>query len=68
MKIQEKQIEHKRVIQIYLTKKEKEDKGIQEKIEQIKAENRSVVLFVSGDKEVEKSLKAMIMIMKNAMA
>lgn len=68
MKIQEKQIEHKRVIQIYLTKKEKEDKEIQEKIEQIKAENKSVVLFVSGDKEVEKSLKAMIMIMKNAMA
>lgn len=68
MKIQEKQIENKKVIQIYLTNQEKEDKDIQEKIEQIKTKSGSVVLFVSGENDVIKTLKTMVMIMKNAVA
>ena len=65
MKVQENKIENKKVIQIYLSEDEKSDTDIQEKIKQIKAENRNVVLFVSGDKEPRQTLKEMVKIMKN---
>ncbi len=65
MKIKENQIGNKKVIQIYLTKEEKENKKVQDKIEKIKKEKKYIVLFTSGDKQIEKALKDMIMIMKN---
>lgn len=65
MKIKENQIENKKVMQIYLSKEEKENNEVQKKIEKIKKEKGNIVLFTSGDEEVEKALKDMIMIMKN---
>lgn len=64
MKIKENQIENKKVIQIYLSEEEKENNEFQEKIEKIKKEKGNIVLFTSGDEEVEKALKDMIIIMK----
>lgn len=65
MKIKENQIENKKVMQIYLSKEEKENNAVQKKIEKMKKEKGNIVLFTSGDEEVEKALKDMIMIMKN---
>ena len=45
MKIKENQIGNKKVIQIYLTKEEKENKKVQDKIEKIKKEKKYIVLF-----------------------
>lgn len=65
MKIKENQIENKKVMQIYLSKEEKENNKVQKEIEKIKKEKGNIVLFTSGDEKVEKALKDMIMIMKN---
>lgn len=64
MRISENQIENKKVMQIYLSKEEKENNEVQEKIEKIKKERGNIVLFTSGDEKVEEVLKNMIMIMK----
>lgn len=64
MIIRENQIENKKVMQIYLSKEEKENNEVQEKIEKIKKERGNIVLFTSGDEKVEEVLKNMIMIMK----
>lgn len=65
MKIKENQIGNKKVMQIYLSKEEKENNKVQKEIEKIKKEKGNIVLFTSGDEKVEKALKDMIMIMKN---
>ena len=65
MRVQEHKIKNKNVIHIYVSEQEKQDANIQEKINQIKAENNNVALFVSGDEEPEKILKEMVKIMKN---
>ena len=64
MKVQEKIIDNRKVIQIYLTANEKEEKDIQEKIKELQAKN-SVSIFVSGGAEVEKVLNNMVKIMKS---
>ena len=66
MKIQEKIIDNRKVIQIYLTSNEKEEKDIQEKIKELQAQN-SVSIFVSGVAEVEEVLNNMVKIMKSEM-
>ena len=67
MKIQEYKINNKKVIQIYLNKNEREDVNIQRKIDKIKTENNSVVLFVSGDNDPEIALKEIVKIMQNVL-
>ncbi len=64
MKVQEKIIDNRKVIQIYLTANEKEEKDIQEKIKELQEKN-SVSIFVSGGAEVEKVLNNMVKIMKS---
>lgn len=65
MKIQEKTITNKKVIQIYINKQELENNEVKEQIKQIKAQNANVVTFVSGDNETRKVLKDMVEISKN---
>lgn len=65
MKIQEKTITNKKVIQIYINKQELENNEVKEQIKQIKAQNTNVVTFVSGDNETRKVLKDMVEISKN---
>lgn len=65
MKVQEYKIQNRKVIHIYVTEQEKEDANIQYKIEQIKAKNDNVVLFVSGNNEPERVLGEMVKIMQN---
>lgn len=64
MKIQENIIDGSKVIQIYLSEEEKNDVNIQEKIKQMKDENNYIVLFVSGEKDINKTLKEMVEIMR----
>lgn len=65
MKVQEQKIKNSKVIHIYITEQEKEDSNIQYEIEQIKAKNANVVLFVSGNNNPEKVLKEMVKSMKD---
>ena len=65
MKDQEYQIQNRKVIHIYVTEQEREVANIQEEIEQIKAKNNNVVLFVSGNNAPEKVLKEMVKSMKD---
>ena len=64
MKIQESIIDGKKVIQIYLSEEERNNVKIQEKIKQIKDEKKYVVLFVSGKKDINITLKQMLEIMR----
>lgn len=64
MKIQENNIENKKVVQIYLSKKENDDSGVKEKISQIRAKKINVVVFVSGDNEAKETLKQMVKTMQ----
>ena len=65
MKVQEYKIQNRKVIHIYVTEQEREVANIQEEIEQIKAKNNNVVLFVSGYNAPEKVLKEMVISMKD---
>lgn len=65
MRIQQNRIDNKNVIQIYLNEQEERDDDIKNKIKDIQEDNKNVVLFVSGDNEVSRTLKEMIKIMRN---
>lgn len=64
MRIQENRIGNDKIIQIYLNKFENDNNEIQQKIEELKENNR-VVLFISGENETKQTLKNMVNIMKN---
>ena len=63
MKVQEQKIQNNKVIHIYINEDEENDIQVQEKLNEIKANNK-VVVFVSGNKDPNQTLKAMIKAMK----
>lgn len=65
MRIQENRINNKKVIQIYLSKQEENDAEIKSKIQEMEDRKENVVLFVSGDTEINKALKEMVKIIRN---
>lgn len=50
----------KEYVQIYLSKKEKENKNIQKKIRDLKDKYRNVALFIQGKDDTNKFLKNII--------
>lgn len=65
MRIQENRINNKKVIQIYLSKQEENDAEIKSKIQEMEDRKENVVLFISGDTEINKALKEMVKIIRN---
>lgn len=66
MKVQEQKIQNNKVIHIYINEDEEKDIQVQEKLNEIKGNNK-VVVFVSGNKDPNQTLKAMIKAMKQEM-
>lgn len=60
MKINKVNLENKEILQVYLTKEEKDREDIKCRIEQLKKENKNLVVFVSGNEEIINHLKYMI--------
>ena len=65
MRIRESKISNKKVIQIFLSKEEENDKDIKNKIQEIETRNENIVLFISGNMEIDVILQEMIRIIKN---
>lgn len=64
MKIEEHQIENKKVIQIYLRQHEKDSIEVKNKIKEMQNRKIKVVLFISGDNEAENVIKDLVKTMK----
>ena len=64
MKVQQTQIDNERVIQIFISKDESETEENMKTIEEIKKENKKVVIFLSGDKDPKRILLSMVQAMK----
>ena len=64
MKVQQTQIDNERVIQIFISKDESETEENIKTIEEIKKENKKVVIFLSGDKDPKRILLSMVQAMK----
>ena len=60
MKIQKVKILNQDVIQVYINKKEENNDEIKYKIEKLKQENKNIVIFVSGEKDIEATLQYII--------
>lgn len=60
MKIQKFQFETIEMIQIYITKEEKKDEKVLEKINQIKKQNSNVSIWISGEMEIANILKEIL--------
>lgn len=65
MRIQENKINNQKVIRIFLSKEEENDKVIKRKIHEIEERGTNVVLFISGDEEINRTLQKIIKIIKN---
>lgn len=60
MKVQKENILDEEVVQIYLSSNEAQDSAITERINEIKQNNRNVVLFVSGQEDIKATLQYII--------
>lgn len=60
MKIQKTTILNQHVVQIYINEKEENNDDIKYKIENLKKENKNVVIFVSGKEDVASTLQYII--------
>ena len=60
MKVQKENILDEEVVQIYLSSNEAQDSAITERINEIKQNNRNVVLFISGQEDIKASLQYII--------
>ena len=60
MKIQKTTILNQHVVQIYINEKEENNDDIKHKIENLKKENKNVVIFVSGKEDVASTLQYII--------
>lgn len=60
MKVQKTKILNQDVVQIYITEKEEDNDNIKHKIENLKKENKKVVIFVSGKEDVASTLQYII--------
>jgi len=60
MKVKKENVLDKEVVQIYLSRDEAENTNIKEKVNEIKANNKNVVLFVSGEEDIRTALQFII--------
>lgn len=60
MKVQKENILDQEVVQIYLGKNEAQDAEITARINEIKQNNKNVVLFVSGQEDIKATLQYII--------
>ena len=60
MKVQKIKILNQDVVQIYINEKEENNDDIKQKIENLKKENKNVVIFVSGKEDVASTLQYII--------
>jgi len=60
MKVQKENILDQEVVQIYLGKNEAQDAEITARINEIKQNNKNVVLFVSGQDDIKATLQYII--------
>ena len=60
MKIQKTKILNQNVMQIYINKREENNNDIKHKIENLKKENKNVVIFVSGKEDISNTLQYII--------
>ncbi len=60
MKVQKIKILNQDVVQIYINEKEENNDDIKHKIENLKKENKNVVIFVSGKEDVASTLQYII--------
>ena len=60
MKVQKENILDEEVVQIYLSSNEAQDSAITERINEIKQNNRNVVLFISGQEDIKATLQYII--------
>ena len=60
IKVQKENILDEEVVQIYLSSNEAQDSAITERINEIKQNNRNVVLFVSGQEDIKATLQYII--------
>jgi len=60
MKVKKENVLDKEVVQIYLSRDEAENTNIKEKVNEIKANNKNVVLFVSGEEDIRTALQYII--------
>ncbi len=65
MKVQEMKINNEYVTHVYIGKEESTIKEVKEKIDELKKENRKVVVFSGGSKDTRNTLKQMLQIEKN---
>lgn len=65
MKVQETKIENKIITQVFISKEEAEDDEIKQKVEDMKKQGNKVVVFSAGEKEIGKTLKAMLQVMQD---
>ena len=63
MKVQEHKIQNNEVIHIYINQDEENDIEVQEKLKEMR-DNNKVVVFVSGNNDPKLILKAMVRSMK----
>ena len=64
MKILEKEIDKKKVLQIYLNNFEANRRDVKKEIQKLKASNPYTVLFISGNENVSEILKDTVDIMR----
>ena len=60
MKVQKTKILNQDVVQIYINEKEEKNDDIKHKIENLKKENKKVVIFVSGKEDIASTLQYII--------
>ena len=65
MKVQEMKINNEYVMHVYVGKNESTLKEVEKKINELKKENRKVVVFSGGSKDNSNALKQMLQIEKN---
>ena len=60
MKIQKFNFENNEIVQIYISKQEKESSKIIEKINQLKKQYSNISIFINGENETVKTIKDML--------
>lgn len=60
MKIQKFNFENSEIVQIYISKQEKEDSKIIEKINQLKKQYLNISIFINGESDTVKTIKEIL--------
>ena len=60
MKLQKTKILNEDVLQIYITEKEENNVDVNKQIEELKNNNKNVVIFVSGKEDIASTLQYII--------